>query len=108
MRSVERLPEPDLGFAGLSLRSLAILQEVRHWGCIRATARLGQMDKADFEAAYLSEMEMIWDLNEDLLVRLRHIRSAAAERSFWLDFQAARAFSIRSDAALFKDMVLRP
>ena len=107
MGTVERAPE-RVGFSDLTLTALAILQEVRHWGCIRATARLGEIDKADFEAAYLSEMERIWDLNEDLLARLRHIRAAEAERDFWRDFQVARTFSIRSDAALFKDMVLRP
>ena len=108
MGIAERVQEPQVGFADLTLTSLAILQEVRHWGCIRATAKLRELDKADFEAAYLGEMERIWDLNEELLVRLRHIRAANAERDFWRDFQVARAFSIRSDAALFKDMVLRP
>jgi hypothetical protein len=94
---------------GLTLRQYVIVSEVRHWGCIRATARLGPDCPAEtFEAVYVEEMDRIWELNEEHWSTLRHLRSSQDEREFWADLQAARAFSLRSDVALFKDMILRP
>lgn len=105
MSNVERLP---LMGRGLTLRSLAAVTEVRHWGCVRTTALMNnrEIKPQDFEGAYLVEMRRLWEL-EDLDARFGHLREVDSSRDFSADLRAARAYSDRSDEALFHDIATR-
>ena len=105
MSNVERLP---LIGRGLTLRSLAAVTEVRHWGCVRTTGLMNRKEikPHEFEGAYLIEMRKLWEL-PDLAVRFQHLQEAESSRDFTHDLRVARAYSDRSDEALFQDIATR-
>ena len=86
-----------------------ILWFVQHNLCVRMMARLArrEIEPQDVEAAYLEEMEKIWNLNEDQLA-VFPIRMTQRRRDLWKNFQLARELARRANSSVLLDSVLRP